>query len=237
MVRVGRALCGSPSPTPCPGRVTQSRLHSTTSRRVWNISREGDSTASPQCPPPLQGDASAVTPRPRPHGEPGWLRAISNTTRPGNAAQASLKTQAAGSGNQLLLKKTYIPPSYAPWVQCLRASGACSQHCTPPGAHPPRGKGGSSQNPIIAPGSALHGRRGGKGQVGPGDLCWGKEAANSPNTQGRERKPQTEISPPTPRKGEAAGGPSELSGSSREARRAPGLRKLTPRGCDAACEH
>jgi len=34
MVGVGRALCGSPSPTPCPSRVTQSRLHSTASRRV-----------------------------------------------------------------------------------------------------------------------------------------------------------------------------------------------------------
>jgi len=39
-VGVGRDLCGSPSPTPCPSRVTQSRLHSPASRRVWNISRE-----------------------------------------------------------------------------------------------------------------------------------------------------------------------------------------------------
>ena len=31
---------GSPSPTPCPSRVTQSRLHSTTSRRGLKISRE-----------------------------------------------------------------------------------------------------------------------------------------------------------------------------------------------------
>ena len=46
MVGVGRDLCGSPSPTPCPSRVTQSRLHSTASRRDWNISREGDSTTS-----------------------------------------------------------------------------------------------------------------------------------------------------------------------------------------------
>ena len=46
MLGVGRALCGSPSPTPCPSRVTHSRLHSTASSRVWNISREGDSTAS-----------------------------------------------------------------------------------------------------------------------------------------------------------------------------------------------
>jgi len=45
MVGVGRDLCGSPSPTPCPSRVTHSRLHSTVSRRVLNISR-GDSTAS-----------------------------------------------------------------------------------------------------------------------------------------------------------------------------------------------
>ena len=44
--RVGRDLCGSPSPTPCPSRVTQSRLHRTLCRRGWNISREGDSTAS-----------------------------------------------------------------------------------------------------------------------------------------------------------------------------------------------
>jgi len=47
MVGVGRDLCGSPSPTPCRRRVTQSRLHRTLSRRVWNISREGDSTTSP----------------------------------------------------------------------------------------------------------------------------------------------------------------------------------------------
>ena len=46
MVGVGRDLCGSPSPTPCWSRVTQSRLHRTLSRRVWNISREGDSTTS-----------------------------------------------------------------------------------------------------------------------------------------------------------------------------------------------
>jgi len=43
MAGVGRALCGSLSPTPCPSRVTQSRLHSTASRRGWNIFREGDS--------------------------------------------------------------------------------------------------------------------------------------------------------------------------------------------------
>ena len=30
----------------CPSRVTQSRLHRTLSSRVWNISREGDSTVS-----------------------------------------------------------------------------------------------------------------------------------------------------------------------------------------------
>jgi len=46
MVGVGRDLCGSPSPTPCQSRVTQSRLHRTLFRRVLNISREGDSTAS-----------------------------------------------------------------------------------------------------------------------------------------------------------------------------------------------
>jgi len=45
MVGVGRDLCGSPSPTPCQSRVTHSRLHRTLSRRVLNISREGDSTA------------------------------------------------------------------------------------------------------------------------------------------------------------------------------------------------
>jgi len=45
MVGVGRDLCESPSPTPCQSRVTQSRLHRTSSRRVLNISR-GDSTTS-----------------------------------------------------------------------------------------------------------------------------------------------------------------------------------------------
>jgi len=43
---VGRDLCGSSSPTPCPSRVTQSRLHRTLPIQVLNISREGDSTAS-----------------------------------------------------------------------------------------------------------------------------------------------------------------------------------------------
>jgi len=46
MVGVGRDLWGSPSPTPCPSRVAYSRLQRTLSRRVLNISREGDSTAS-----------------------------------------------------------------------------------------------------------------------------------------------------------------------------------------------
>ena len=46
MAGAGRALCGSPSPAPCPSRVTQSRGHSTAARRGWNISRDGDSTAS-----------------------------------------------------------------------------------------------------------------------------------------------------------------------------------------------
>ena len=46
MVGAGRDLCGSPSPTPCWSRVTQSRLHRTASKWVLNISREGDSTAS-----------------------------------------------------------------------------------------------------------------------------------------------------------------------------------------------
>jgi len=46
MFGVGRALCGSSSPTPCRSRVIYSRLHKTLSRRVLNISREGDSTTS-----------------------------------------------------------------------------------------------------------------------------------------------------------------------------------------------
>ena len=37
---------GHPVQPPCQSRVTQSRLHRTASRRVLNISREGDSTAS-----------------------------------------------------------------------------------------------------------------------------------------------------------------------------------------------
>ena len=46
MAGVGRNLCGSSSPTPCQSRVTYSKLHRSLSRRVLNISREGDSTAS-----------------------------------------------------------------------------------------------------------------------------------------------------------------------------------------------
>jgi len=37
---------GHPVQAPCRSRVTQSRLHRTLSRRVLNISREGDSTTS-----------------------------------------------------------------------------------------------------------------------------------------------------------------------------------------------
>jgi len=36
----------SVGPSPCRSRVTQRRLHRTLSRRVWNISREADSTTS-----------------------------------------------------------------------------------------------------------------------------------------------------------------------------------------------
>ena len=46
MVGVGRDLWGHPVQPSCPSRVTQSRLQRTLSRRGWNISREGDSTAS-----------------------------------------------------------------------------------------------------------------------------------------------------------------------------------------------
>ena len=38
MAGVGRDLCGSSSPTPCRSRVTQSRLHRTASRQVFNTS-------------------------------------------------------------------------------------------------------------------------------------------------------------------------------------------------------
>jgi len=64
MVGVGRDLCGSPSPIPCPSRVTQSRLHRTVARRGWNISREGDSTTSlwaawARAPSPSEGRSSS----------------------------------------------------------------------------------------------------------------------------------------------------------------------------------
>lgn len=95
-------------------------------------------------------------------------------------------------------------------------------------------------SPSITPGSAVQGCCGkeeSSGHPGPGDLCRGKEAASCPSTQGQERKPQTENSLQTPQKGEAAGGPCELSSSSWEARRAPGVYKLTSRRHNAACEH
>lgn len=79
----------------------------------------------------------------------------------------------------------------------------------------------------------------GKGQAdtqAPGDVCRGKEAASRPSTRGRERKPQTENSLQTPRKGEGTGGPCELSGSSWDASRAPGVCKLTSRRSNTACE-
>jgi len=46
MVGVGRDLCGSSSPPPRRSRVTYSRLHRTTYRRVLNMSRGGDSKIS-----------------------------------------------------------------------------------------------------------------------------------------------------------------------------------------------
>ena len=44
--RLAGTSVGHPVQPSCPSRVTYSRLHRTLSRRVWNISREGDSTAS-----------------------------------------------------------------------------------------------------------------------------------------------------------------------------------------------
>ncbi|KAM6336809.1 coiled-coil domain-containing protein 30 [Alca torda] len=43
---VGRDLWRSSHPTPCQSRVTQSRWHRNASGRVWNVSRDGDSTTS-----------------------------------------------------------------------------------------------------------------------------------------------------------------------------------------------
>jgi len=65
MSGVGRDLCGSPSPTPCPSRVTYSRLHRTLSRQVWSISREGDSREGDDilgilCACGLQGEMSST---------------------------------------------------------------------------------------------------------------------------------------------------------------------------------
>jgi len=59
MLGVGRALWGSPSPTPCPSRVTHSRLHSTAARWGLNISREGNSTKVPPSPSNLGGQQEA----------------------------------------------------------------------------------------------------------------------------------------------------------------------------------
>jgi len=56
MVGAGRALCGSPSPAPCPSRVTQSRLHSTAARGA-GISPEKE---TPQ--PPWAAWARALSP-------------------------------------------------------------------------------------------------------------------------------------------------------------------------------
>ena len=44
---------------PCQSRVSYSRLHSTASRRVWNISREGDSTAPLTACSPSEGRSSS----------------------------------------------------------------------------------------------------------------------------------------------------------------------------------
>jgi len=49
MVGVGRALCGSPSPTPCPSRVTQSRLHRTAPVGVDSLCPVTGSCSAP-CP-------------------------------------------------------------------------------------------------------------------------------------------------------------------------------------------
>ena len=46
MVGVGRHLCGSSSPTPLPKQGHLQQAAETLSRRILNISREGDSTAS-----------------------------------------------------------------------------------------------------------------------------------------------------------------------------------------------
>ena len=101
------------------------------------------------CPLPLQGDASAETPRPWPHGEPSLLRDISNTTCPENAAQASLKTRAAGSGNELLLKNpTFFPLTPHGSSASVHRAPACS--IAPCWARiPPKAKGFSEHHPRI----------------------------------------------------------------------------------------
>jgi len=148
-VGVGRALCGSPSPTPCPSRVTQSRLHSTAARRGWNISREGDfhcalhsshwpqTLPAPRPPPPGSGAAAGAAPSPwpwgarAPHVPQGTVRPLAKRSVGASPAPLTQPRSLGARGRSRGPRGSPWPGALAkhPWVMdeggCLSRAGAC----------------------------------------------------------------------------------------------------------------
>lgn len=60
MAAAGRDLQGSPDPTPCSSRDTQSQLPRTMPRQILNSSKNGDSITSLDNPHPTQGLSSVL---------------------------------------------------------------------------------------------------------------------------------------------------------------------------------
>lgn len=157
---------------------------------------------------------------PRPQTEPSFLRAISSTGGPGNAARSSSKTPAT----VLATKPCWFPPLLhsivpAPLHLILGVQTPKSKRLLPASAQ---------DLPTTNEGTGGH--------PGHSHLCRAEEAANGPSTQGQKRKPQTANSPQMLWKGEAAVGPCKLSRGSWEVRCAPGICKPSRRHPNAAGE-
>ena len=110
---VGRALCGPPSPTPCPSRVTHSRLHSTAS---------GGAGTSPEkeTPQPLLSAQLSSLSRSR------WMAAQPagvSTTPPSLVSSANLLRVHSNSSSRSLMKKLNYCGGFSFLEKCWRPAG------------------------------------------------------------------------------------------------------------------
>ena len=123
MVGVGRDLCGSSSPTSCRSRVTYSRLHRTLSRRVLNISREGDSISTRLrrgCP--SRGRQRKSSPSP-------WRRSICVMSA---AGQGRHRSQHGGKTANFLSETWLQNKGWKPLAWRTRPSGTARQVANSP---------------------------------------------------------------------------------------------------------